>query len=832
MPSLRLALRALFKSPFVTIVAVLSLALGIGANAAIFSLFNEVLLRALPVPHPERLVYLAAPGPTQGSHSDDVEGPHDAIFSYPMYRDLERLQTVFTGLAAHRLFGANMAFHGATLNGDGLYVSGSYFATLEITPAVGRLISPADDRVVGGGPVAVVSYNFWRDHLGADARVVGDRILVNGQPMTVIGVAPQGFDGTNLGAAPDVYVPISMRPALDPLFHGVADRTNYWAYVFGRLKPGVTMTQASVAMNAVFHPIITDVEAPQQKDLSAGTMARFKARSLVVRDGKRGSSMLRDDRRASLYLLLGITAVVLLIACANIANLLLARGANRATEMAVRLSLGASRTHLVAQLLTESCVLALMGGVASLLVARTTLGLLGALLPSHEGAILHFQLDSTALLFTAALSVGTGILFGVFPALHATSPDLVTTLREGVGKHSGSRGAARFRSSLVTAQIALSTALLICAGLFVQSLRNLGKVDLGMDITNVVAFHLSPGRNGYGWQRSREELQRVEDQLRALPGVSEVPSSLVPLLTGTNWDNSVNVEGFRRDPDTDTDAYFDEVGPGYFAAMHIPLVSGREFTAADVFGSPKVAVVNEAFAKKFGLGRDAVGKFMSQGPMGKKLDMQIVGVVKNTKYSGLRNEERPIYVTAFRQDTTFTWVTYYARATSSPDALVHEIPALVSRVDPNVPVQDLTTMEAQVRENISLDRLVSALSASFASLATLLAAIGLYGVLAYSVAQRTREIGVRMALGADAGRVRRLVFRQVGVMVLVGGVVGIAAALLIGRSAGSLLYQLKAYDPLITAVAATLLAVVSFAAGYLPARKASRVDPMQALRYE
>jgi putative ABC transport system permease protein len=678
---------------------------------------------------------------------------------------------------------------------------------------------------------AVLDYAFWQNHLGADPGVVGQKILINGQPMTIVGVAPRGFDGTSIGVVPNVYVPISMRGVIDPGFTWFNQRATYWIYLFGRLKAGVSIEQASRQLNAIFRPIINDVEAPLLVGVSNQTMARFRARSLVLSDGRRGQSTLRDARRGSLVLLFGITGVVLLIACANIANLLLARGATRASEMAVRLSLGGSRRQLVMQLLAESLVLALVGGAASVAVAHGTLGLLMRLLPGDQSAGLAFQLDGTAFAFTAALSLGTGLLFGLFPALNATRPDLVTTLRAGMGKHSGTRGAARFRTGLVTAQIALSMALLSSAGLFVQSLRNLGHVDLGFDITNLVTFELSPSLNGYAHASSQALFRRVESELAALPGVTTATASLVPALGGWNWDNSVSVEGFRKGPDTDDDAYFNEVGPGYFRAMGIPLLAGREFTASDVAGSPQVAIVNEEFARKFGLGHNVVGKYMGQHK-GDTLDIQIVGLVKNTKYSGVRNQRRPIYMLPYRQDTLVGDLTFYARTGSNPATLLRAIPSLVSRIDPQLPVEALKSMPQQLNENIYLDRLVSTLSAAFAALATLLAAIGLYGVLSYSVAQRTREIGVRMALGADTSRVRGMVMRQVGGMTVIGGLTGIVAALAIGRAASSLLFELHGFDPAVTIFAAALLATVAFCAGYLPARKASRVDPIQALRYE
>ena len=833
MANIKLAFRTLFKTPFVTAVAVLSLALGIGANAAIFSLFNQMLLRPLPVPNPGALVNLAAPGPNPGSQSCTGAGDCTKVWSYPMFRDLERAQTVFTGIAAHRAFGASLAFRNQTLDAEGMFVSGSYFPVLQLQPAVGRLLGPADDQTVGAHQVAVLGYNYWETRLGKDPSVVGQSIIVNGQPMTIVGVAPQGFEGTTLGNRPDIYVPITMRTALSPLFtaNQYERRTNYWIYLFARLKPGVTAEAAQRSANGIYKPIINDVEAKLQQGLSEKTMERFRAKEVIVSDGARGQSSLHRRVKTPLLLLIGITAIVLVIACANIANLLLARAATRSMEMAVRLSLGASRRQLLAQLLTESVLLAALGGIVSLLVARGTLGGLAALLPSDASSTLKFAVDPTVVAFAAGLSVVTGLLFGMYPALHSTRPDLVTTLRANSGKHSGTRAATRFRSSLVTAQIALSMALLICAGLFVRSLMNVSRVNLGIRVENVVTFSLAPERNGYSRDRSRQFLSRVDEALGSQPGVTGVTSGLVGLLQGNSWGNDVEVEGWKSGPDVDSNSRFNQVGAGYFTTLGIPLVSGREFTAQDRVGTPQVAIVNEAFAKKFKLGRDAVGKRMDYSGS-KDLKMEIVGLVKDAKYSDVKDEVPPVFFVPWAQDSTTTNLAFYVRTAGDPVQLVRSIPKVIAQLDPQLPVQDLKTLPEQVKENVYLDRMISTLSAAFAALATLLAAVGLYGVLAYTVAQRTREIGVRMALGADAGRVRTMVLRQVGQMTLIGGVVGIIGALALEKTARSLLFGLDGHDPLVMVAAGAVLALVALGAGYLPARRASKIHPMQALRYE
>ena len=833
MTRLKFALRTLFKTPFVTSIAVVSLALGIGANAAIFSLFDQLLLKALPVHAPEELVNLGAPGPKQGSTQCNQSGDCDMVFSYPMFRDLQKMQTSFTGIAAHWVFSANLAYRGRTLNGGGSLVSGSYFPVLGVRPAIGRLLTPDDDKNIGNHFVTVLSYDYWRTHLGADPNVLNDTLVVNGQAMTIVGVAPAGFTGTTLGAQPNVFVPLTMRRLMAPRFDDFENRRAYWAYLFARLKPGVSLEQARTALNVPYKAILNDVEAPLQRGMSDQTMKRFRARELTMEPGVKGQSSLDEDARTPLTLLLSITGIVLLIACANIANLLLARGAGRANEMAVRLSLGASRRQLFGQLLTESCLLALIGGVFGLLVAKWTLDLIVSILPPQEAITMDLRLQPSVLWFTAALSIGTGVLFGLFPALQSTRPDLATTLKGQAGQPSGNRAAARFRATLVTAQIALSMALLVSAGLFIKSLWNISRIDLGIKPDQLLTFGISPELNGYKPERARELFQRVEDEIAAVPGVTGVTASLVPILAGSNWGSSVYVQDFKYGPDTDRGSRFNEIGPAYFKTLGIPLISGREFTRADSLTAPKVVVVNEAFAKKFNLGRDAVGKRIGQKEA-EKLDTEIVGLVQNAKYSEVKQQIPPLFFRPYRQNEEVGAMTFYVRTSLAPESLLTTISGVVKRLDPNLPIENLKTMPQQVRENVFLDRMIGTLSASFATLATLLAAVGLYGVLAYTVAQRTREIGLRMALGADGGRVRRMVLSQVGRLTAIGTAVGIGAGLALGRTLKStpLLYELEGADPIVVASAAVVLVLVALTAGFVPAHRASRVHPMQALRYE
>lgn len=833
MRNLRLAFRTLGRTPFVSLVAVVSLALGLGANSAIFSLFNQILLRPLPVPAPETLVNLGAPGPKPGSTSCSQAGSCDDVFSYPMFRDLERVQTSFTGIAAHRNFTANVASGGQTESGRGMLVSGSYFPVLGLQAAIGRLLTPADDQTPGAHDVVVLSYDYWRRRFQESPDVLGQTLIVNGHGMTVIGVAPRGFEGTTLGVEPSVFVPLTMRAQMQPGPFGNTfdNRRAYWAYLFARLAPGETIDSARVALEGPYRAIINDVEAPLQQGMSDQTMAQFRQKRLSMEPGSRGQSDVRGEARTPLLILFAVTGTVLLIACANIANLLLARGAGRAAEMAVRLSVGASRGQLVRQLLTESVLLALLGAVLGVLIARWTLDTIASILPAEAAATLNFAVDPTMLAFAALVAVITGVLFGLFPALHSTNPALAATLKNQAGQPSGARAAKRFRATLATVQIAMSMALLVPAGLFAKSLFNVSRVELGLSSDHVVTFSLAPMLNGYDPTRSRALFEQLEEKLSALPGVSSAVFSMIPLLSGENWNNSVRVQGFEAGPDTNTSAAFNSVGAGFFSTMEIPILQGRAFTAADADGAPKVVIVNQAFARKFNLGADVIGKRMSPQRNG-ELDHEIVGLIQDAKYSDVKDAMRAQYITPYRQADQLGFGAFYVRTALPPEQLLTAIPGVVKALDPNLPVEELKTMERQIEENVFLDRMISVMSTAFAVLATVLAAVGLYGVLAYTVAQRTREFGLRMALGADGGSVRGLVLRQVGVMALIGGVIGLAASVAIGRAAESLLFEMTGSDPIVLAASVTVLALVTLAAGLVPAFRASRIDPMTALRYE
>ena len=833
MPNIRLALRTLFKSPFVTMVAIISLALGIGANSAIFSLFDQMLLRPLPVPNPNELVNFKSPGPKPGSQSCGQAGGCDEIFSYPMFRDLEAAQASFTGIAAHRNFGGSIGYQGTSLSGEGMLVSGSYFPVLGLTPVLGRLFTPDDDRTVGSHFVVVLSHDYWRTRFSTNPNVLNETLIVKGQAMTIVGVAPRGFAGTTLGNNADIFVPITMRGLMDPQFTGFQNRRQYWAYLFARLKPGVSIEQATVAVNGPYRAIVNDVEAPLQKGMSEQTMVRFKAKEITTEPGNRGQSSFDNEARAPLIVLLAVTATVLLIACANIANLLLVRGAGRAAEMAVRLSIGANRRQLITQLMTESILLAAFGAIAGLLVAKWTLDLIASIMPADSGSLIAFSLSPTMLTFAGGAAIFTGLAFGLFPALHSTRPDLANTLKNQAGQPGGAKAARRFRTTLATVQIAMSMALLVPAGLFAKSLFNISRVDLGMKTDHMVLFSIAPELNSYTTERTRQLFERMEDELSAVPGVTGVVAAIVPVLAGDNWGNSLAVEGFEAGPDTNTNASFNGVGPGYFRTMGIPLMAGREFTRADAFGGPKIAIVNQAFARKFKLGDNPLGKhFGTGGGPDTKMDIEIVGVVQDAKYSDVKREVPPQYFLPYRQEERLGYGYFYLRTATPPEQMLATIPAVMRTLDASLPLGDVKTMETQIRDNVAQDRIISTLSLAFALLATVLAAIGLYGVLAYTVAQRTREFGLRMALGADGGTVRGMVMKQVAVMAVVGGVIGMAIAIGVGRLAKSLLFEMEGYDPMVLTGATVALALVALGAGFIPALRASKIDPMNALRYE
>ncbi|HEX5048257.1 MAG TPA: ABC transporter permease [Gammaproteobacteria bacterium] len=828
----RYSLRSLARRPGFAAVIVLTLAGGIAINVAIYSMFEQILLRPLPVVEPERLVNLSSPGLKRGGTSCNDAGSCDTIFSYPMFRDLEGLDGPFAGVAAHRAQNANFAFGGQSSFGKVMLVSGSYFPLLGVQPALGRLLGPGDDAVDGEASAAVLSHGYWNDALGADPAVLGKTLVVNGKPFTVVGVAPPEFRGTTIGLTAQVFVPItfiwSNQPARTPIHQ---DRNYYWTYLFARLKPGVTLEEASAAINPPYHAIINDVEAPRLTGVSAKDLAAFRAKVVVLEPGARGQSSVRANARAPLTVLALATTLVLLIACVNVANLMLARGADRGGEVAIRTSLGAAPLRIAGLLVVEAVLLALAAGLVSVPLELATARGIVALLPRFASATFAPGLDSVTLALTAALALGSALAFGLSPAFKLARTPPGRVLQAQTARSTGGKTAKSFRAVLTTAQIGLSMTLLVLAGWFAQSLANAFNVDVGFRTDSLVTFTVSPERNGYDQVRTDAFFDRLEAELGALAGVSSVTSSMVNLLGSSTWGTNVAVEGFDSASAPDFDILRNSVGPDFFGTLEMPLVAGRSFTAADSRDRPKVAVVNQRFVELFGLGSSALGKHMSTG-QGGPLDIEIVGVVHDAKYDEVK---APIVAQLFLprlQSAAVGTLTFYVRSASDPVALRQAIQQVLARLDPTLPIMDLRTMRDVVRENLFVDRTMSVLGGSLAVLATLLASLGLYGVLSYNLAQRTREIGLRLALGAAPARLRSMVLREVATMAAIGGVAGLAVALLLGQLARSLLYGLAPTDPAVPAIAVAVLAVTAGAAGYLPARRASRVDPMVALRTE
>jgi putative ABC transport system permease protein len=828
----RYSLRNLARRPGFAAVVVLTLAGGIAINVAIYSIFEQMLLRPLPVFEPDRLVNLSSPGIKRGHTSCNDAGTCDTIFSYPMFRDLERLDGPLAGVAAHRGVEANFAFGSQSSFGKAMLVSGSYFSVLGVQPALGRLLGPGDDAVDGEASAAVLSHAYWSDALGADPAVLGKTLVVNGKPLTIVGVAPPEFRGTTVGLPPQVFVPITLRwlSRPDSLPNHVS-RSYYWVYLFARLKPGVSLEDASAAVGPAYHAILADVEAPQLKGFSERDLAAFGAKALVLEPGGRGQSTVRFYARVPLTVLAVATTLVLLIACVNVANLMLARGAGRTVEVAIRTSLGAAPARIAALLVVEALLLALAAALVSMPLELAASRGIVALLPGFAAGAIDFGLDEVALAATAALALASAATFGLSPAIKLARTPPGQVLQAQSARSLGGRSAKRFRAALTTAQIGLSMTLLVLAGWFAQSLANASNVDVGFRTDSLVTFAVSPERNGYDQTRTAAFFDELETRLAALPGVTSVASSAVSLLGDSTWGSDVGVEGFDAAANPDTHVVVNAVSPGFLRTLEMPLVAGRQLSAADSLDRPKVAIVNQRFVERFGLGANPIGKHMSQG-QGGPLDIEIVGVARDAKYNDVKD---PISAQLFLprlQSSTIGTLSFYVRSLADPVTLRAAIEQVLGGLDPALPIVDLRTMRDVVREDLFVDRTMSVLGGSLAVLATLLASLGLYGVLSYNLAQRTREIGLRLALGAAPARLRGMVLREVALMAAIGGSLGLAAALLLGRLARSLLYGLAPTDPAVPAIAVAVLGTIAAAAGYLPARRASRIDPVVALRSE
>ncbi len=827
---LRFALRMMRRSPLFSLIAVCSLALGIGANTAIFTLLDQVLLRKLPVRDPDSLVMLYQRGDHNGSNMGD------RMHSYPIYQDYQQKAAPLVEVICRRLAATSLTVDNQTERVDAEMVSGNYFTMLGVKPVLGRVFSSGeDDRVYQGHPAVVLSYDYWASRFDRDSKVIGKKILVNNYPMTIVGVSAAGFAGLDPTVSPQIRVPILMKPVIVPNWGWVHmdDRRCRWVQVFARLKPGYTVESAKAPMQGLFTQIRRyEMTLPAAKDWTDYSRKQFMKGTLNVQKANTGYSSLRNDFSTALVVLMCMVGLVLLIACANVANLLIARAFARQKEIAVRLSMGASRAQLVRQLLVESLLLSFAGGAAGIALAVVmTRGLLTLVPTEGNPLLIRPEPDLRILLFTSALTVLTGLIFGLVPALRASRPDLWTTLKDTVGSVTGSGGSLFLRKSLVTAQVALSFLLLFGAGLFVRSLLNLKAKDTGFrGMENLVTFQLAPALNGYDDERAVHFYEELLNNIRAIPGVSSAGLASVPVLHGWEWDSRTAVEGHQSQDGEDMQAFMNSLSPGYFDTMGVPLLAGRDFTRADIKKEAKIAIVNRKFAQHFFGDRPAVGRHIGHGSgPGTKLDIEIIGVVADSLYEGPREGVR-------RQVFVPNWgnggVAFYVRASVASSSVYGLLRSEVKRLDASMPVYEMKTLAAQLDQTLLTERLIALLSAGFGMLATLLAAIGLYGVMAFATARRTKELGVRMALGARQGSVIWLVMKEVLLLLSIGLAVGVPAAFALGRFVASQLYGIEVNDPWIAGGSMVVLIAVSAAAGLIPAHRASRLDPILALRYE
>ena len=820
---IRYAFRTLGHAPAFTLVVVLTLGLGIGANTAIFTLMDQVLLRALPVHDPGALVALNA----KGSNMGRMEGPR--AFSYPMFRQLRAGNEVFSGMLARYATSLTMLADNRAERVRGELVSGDYFQVLGLQAAHGRLLGPGDEVTPGGHPVVVLSHGYFERRFGGDRSVVGRQLRLNGHPMTIVGVAPEGFNGVEVSEPPDLFVPVPMKAQMTPTYDGLQSARYMWLNVLARLKPGVTREEAQSALAVRFRQLRAQ-ELEEMKATPPAFQKRFLEGKLLVEPGYKGLSQLREQFSTPMVVLMSMVGLVLLIACANVANLLMARAPSRQREIAIRLALGASRGRIVRQLLVESLLLSLLGGAAGVLVAAWTADLLLRALPfERAAATLTSTPDARILLFALGVSLATGVLFGLVPAWQTARPEVVPALKEESGAVTVG-GHVRLRKGLVVAQVALSLLLLVGAGLFARSLWNLRALDPGFRIQQLTTFSVDPALSGYTPGRSVHFYQQLHDRLAAVPGVVSVSMAAITPLTDANWMSTVTVEGYRAKDGEDLNPQVNSVGPDYFKTLGIPLVAGREFTEADGPNAPRVAIVNEKMAEYFWGKESPIGRRFGFG-RDEGTPIEIVGVARDGKQATLRDEVARIVYTPYAQDEELGGLTVFVHSAGAGiggDTLRRG----VRQIDAGVPVFDVRSMERVADESLFFDRMVAMLSAGFGALATLLAAVGLYGVMSYAVARRRREIGLRMALGAEPGSVIWSVMKEVSLLTLVGIAIGVPASIAVSRLVQSQLFGVAAGDPATVAVASLVLMAVALLAGYVPAGQATRIDPVRALRAE
>ena len=838
---LRFALRTMRRSPGFTTIAILSIALGIGANTAIFTLVDQVLLRVLPVKNPQQLVQVTQDGDLYGSNWGD-----GTELSYPTYTEIrDRGNRVFSGVFGRFGYDMHIGFQGKTDRARGEIITGSYFPVLGVRPAVGRLLSPADDRLKGGHPVAVLSHAFWTSRFGADPRVVGRSANINGNPFTIIGVAQAGFDGVEIGRPVQVFVPMMMKPQITAGWDGLDDRLYRWVRVFGRVRDGETREQAHAGLLALFRASLqSDVQSKGFAGASAETRKSYLRNQLVLDPAAQGHSNFRTELTKPLWVLMAIAGGVLVIACANVANLLLARAAGRQREIATRLALGATRSRLVQQLLVESLALSIVGGLAGLALAIGGAPVVLSFFADPSGPpVVSTMPDLRILAFTFGLAVLTGIVFGLAPAFTSTRADLAPTLKAESTSVLGGRG--RLRKALVASQVAVSLLLLLGAGLFIRTLSNLTTVDLGIETQNLITFEVDPSRNGYDAPRTKQFAKTLLERLQAVPGVDAAGLATVRILEGNQWGSGMTVEGYQAKPREDTQQLCNAISPGYFKALGMPLVAGRDFTVRDEYTSNKtetagddpppfrVAIVNERFIKKYFPHGNAIGRRIGFGTNpGTKTTIEIVGVVKDAKYTDVRSEIRSQVFFPYLEDGQPGGFAVFVRTSRDANSVFAGARQTVRALDENLPVSEMRSLDTQVSRSLSNERLMATMSAVFGVLATALAVVGLYGVMAYTVARRTREIGIRMALGARGVDVGWLVMRETLTIAIAGAAAGLPLAWWLSRFIESQLFGVTPMDGLSIGGAVLALGGAALVAGLAPTRRAVKVEPMRALRID
>jgi predicted permease len=832
----RYAIRQLAKSPVFTFTAIMTLALGIGANTAIYSLLDQVILRSLPVQHPEQLVMLSFTGSDRG-RTNAYGGSGQDYFSYPMYRDIRDKNSVFDGVLATDQVQVGIQWNNLPDLINGELVSGNYFEVLGVRPALGRLLVQSDDQVQERNPVVVLSYGYWQRRFGSDPRIVNNTVLINSHPFTVVGIAPPGFRSFVVGVAPDVFAPMMMKPQITPGWNDLEERRSRWLNIIGRLKPGITAAQGETGLAPLWHSLRED-ELTAMPNATPKFREGFVAKSkLNLHEASRGFSPLRDQISTPIVIVMAMVGLVVLIACANVASLLLVRAAGRVREMSVRYALGASRLRVVQQLVSEGLVLGLGGGILGIVIApQITRLLLRKIFSDSSGQIpFSSSLDTRILIFNFAVSIAVGLLFSMAPALQFWRPDLVQTLKQQITTLSG--GQLRLRRGSVAVQMGLSLLLLFAAGLFVRTLHNLKNVDVGFATDHLVTFGIEPGYAGYTLDQNPQLFTRILDRLAASPGVRAVAGTSDPELSNNDEVSSIAVPGYTAGENESMQAEWGELSPGYFDALKVPFITGRDISERDSFSTAKVAVVNETFARRyFGDPQHAIGRnFARGGAPEDKPDIQIVGVVKDSKHQNLRRKIDPrVYVPYTQVDPKrgMTFMQFYIRTWQPPDQAMSTVRAAMQGLDSKLALDGLQTMDQQVDADVSTESIVAFLAVSFGVLATFLAAVGLYGVLAFSTTQRTREIGIRMALGASRASVIRMILREV--LWLAGISVGVAlpAALLLSRYLRSQLFGVSNNDPLTLAGVVIVVAGVAIVAAMIPARRAAGVNPTRALRYE